>query len=138
VRIATGSRRWVLPTADALALIVFVLVGIRSHHDAGAVQAFARNAVPLLLAWIVASAPMRTYRRPGLPSLVATWAVAVPAGLLARSLWVGSPTGGRLLLFLGVGLVFTLLFLLLGRALARPFAPRGVSRPSAERGSIPS
>lgn len=123
--ISPGSRRWVLPTADALALIVFVLVGVRSHHDAGGWQVFARNAAPLLVAWFAASVPIGTYRRPGLRSLAATWAVAVPAGLLARSLWVGSPTGARLLLFLAVGLAFTLSLLLLGRVLARPLARRG-------------
>jgi hypothetical protein len=32
-----------------------------------------------------------------------------------RSIWVGSPSGSRLLVFVGIGLVFTLLFLLAGR-----------------------
>ena len=40
----------------------------------------------------------------------------MPVALIVRSLWVGSPTGVRLLTFLGVGLAFTLLFLLAGRA----------------------
>jgi len=135
MRPSSGSR-WVLATADALALLAFVLIGIRSHHDAGGWKVFARNAVPLLVAWFAASAPLRTYGRPGARSLVATWAVAVPIGLLARTAWVGSPSGTRLLLFLVVGLAFTLLFLLLGRALAGPILRRRVSRPGAERGSI--
>ena len=123
---ASGSPRWVLPTVDALALTAFVLVGIRSHHDAGGIPLFARNAVPLLVAWFVAAPAVGTYRRPGLRSLVSAWAVAIPAGLLMRSVWVGSPTGGRLLVFLAVGLAFTLLFLLIGRGLVRIVARRGL------------
>jgi hypothetical protein len=108
-----------LAAADALALIVFVLVGIRSHHEVGALDLFLRNAVPLLSAWFIVATFTDAYRRPRLRTLLITWAIAVPAGLVARSLWVGSPTGARLLVFLCIGLVFTALFLLAGRALAR-------------------
>ena len=38
--------------------------------------------------------------------------------LVVRSIWVGSPTGTRLLVFLGIGLAFTLLFLLAGPGVA--------------------
>lgn len=108
-----------LAAADALALVVFVLAGIRSHHEVGALDLFFRNAVPLLTAWFVVATVTGAYRRPGLRTLMITWVVAVPAGLVARSMWVGSPTGARLLVFLGIGLVFTALFLLVGRFLAR-------------------
>ena len=108
-----------LAAVDALALVVFVVAGIRSHHEVGAVDLFLRNAIPLLSAWFVVAAATGAYRRPGLRTLVITWVVAVPAGLAARSLWVGSPTGTRLVVFLGVGLVFTALSLSVGRSLAR-------------------
>jgi len=124
VRSAHGSRRWPLPIVDAFALTAFVLVGIRAHHD-DAAQAFVRNAVPLLVAWFVTSIPVGTYRRPGLRTLATTWAIAVPAGLLVRSAWVGAPAGARLLLFLVIGLAFTLLFLLAGRGLIRAMARMG-------------
>ena len=124
MRSLSGSRRWLLPTVDAFALTLFVLVGIRAHHDEAA-RAFVRNAVPLLVAWFVISVPVGTYRRPGLRSLAVTWVIAVPIGLLARSAWVGAPTGARLLVFLGVGLAFTLLLLLIGRGLIRAMTPMG-------------
>jgi hypothetical protein len=114
-----------LAALDAGALIAFVLVGIRSHHDADGIRTFARNAVPLLTAWFVVGSAVGTYRRPGLRSLALTWVVAVPIGLLVRSIWVGSPTRARLLLFLAVGLAFTLLFLLAGRGVARAMARMG-------------
>ena len=101
--------------ADAAALMVFVLVGIRSHHEVGALDLFLRNAVPLEGAWFVVSIVSATYRRPGIRTLLRTWVIAVPAGLVVRSVWVGSPSGSRLLVFVGIGLVFTLLFLLAGR-----------------------
>lgn len=104
--------------ADAAALVVFVLIGIRGHRVA-TVEGFLRNAVPLLAVWFVVAGPAHTYRRPGWRSLLRNWIVAVPVGLLVRTLIVGSPRGGRLLVFLAVGLAFTLVFLVLGRLLAR-------------------
>ena len=106
-----------LAVADALALAAFVLGGVGSHHDTGAVAAFLRNAVPLEIAWFVVGSVAGAYRRPGLRTLVWTWGIGVPLGLLARTLWVGSPAGVRLLTFLGVGLAFTFVLLLAGRAL---------------------
>jgi hypothetical protein len=104
-----------LVVADAVALIVFVAAGIRSHHEVGAVDLFLRNAVPLEVAWFAVSTVAATYRRPGIRTLAWTWVVAVPAGLIVRSIWVGSPSGGRLLVFVGIGMAFTLVFLLAGR-----------------------
>jgi hypothetical protein len=107
-----------LAAVDAAALMLFVLVGVRSHHDVGALQAVVRNLVPLEATWFCVALLMGTYRRPGLTTLIRTWVLAVPAGLLLRTLWVGSPSGAQLLTFLGVGLAFTLLFLLVGRWIA--------------------
>ena len=109
----------VLIAVDALALVMFVLVGLRSHHEGGVPAIFVRNALPLSVAWFVTAAVVGTYRRPGLRTLLLTWIVAVPVALVARSIWVGSPTGSRLSVFLGVGLAFTLLFLLAGRGMVR-------------------
>lgn len=124
-----------LPVADGVALAVFVLVGIRSHHEVGAVDLFLRNAVPLEVTWFAVSAFSGAYRRRGLRTLLWTWIVAVPTGLVVRSIWVGSPTGGRLLIFLCIGLAFTLLFLLAGRAIPGIVHRMG-SRRSLERDSI--
>ena len=106
------------PVADAAALIVLVLVGI-SGHRAGTVEGFLRNAIPLLAAWFLVAWLAHTYRRPSWRSLLRTWIVAVPAGLLVRTLIVGSPRGVRILVLIGVGLAITLVFLVLGRLLAR-------------------
>jgi hypothetical protein len=104
--------------ADGAALIVFVLVGLRGHR-VDTLEGFARNMVPLVAAWALVASLARTYRRPRWGSLLRTWIVAVPIGLLARTVIVGSPRGARILVFLAVGLAFTLLFLVLARLLVR-------------------
>ena len=118
-RLLPGRRRttW-YALADAGALVVFALIGIRGHAVATA-EGFLRNAVPLLVAWFAVAWLVHTYRRPGWRSLLTNWIVAVPLGLLARTVVVGSPNGARILVFAGVGLAFTLLLLVLGRLVAR-------------------
>ena len=56
-----ARRRSVLAfvVADAVALMVFVVAGIRSHHEVGALDLFLRNAVPLELAWFAVSMSRR-------------------------------------------------------------------------------
>lgn len=104
--------------ADATALVAFVVVGLRAHRG-GTVEGLLRNAVPLLAVWFLVAWRAQTYRRPGWRSLLMCWVVAVPIGLLVRTVMVGSPHGARILVFVGVGLAFTLLFLVLGRLLVR-------------------
>jgi Protein of unknown function (DUF3054) len=117
--VARGRSLATLAMADAAALMVFVVAGIRSHHEVGALDTFLRNAVPLVVAWFAVSVVTAAYRRPGIRTLLWTWIVAVPTGLVVRSIWVGSPSGTRLLVFVGIGLVFTLLFLLAGRGVVK-------------------
>jgi hypothetical protein len=112
-------RRWLLAVVDGIALLSFVLAGIREHGETEAGSVLLRNAVPLLVVWFLLSFPLRTYREPGLRTLLRTWISAVPVALLIRTLWVGDPTGARIVIFLGVGLAFTLLFLVIGRSLIR-------------------
>jgi hypothetical protein len=123
----TDRRTALLVGVDLLALVTFVLVGLGSHHEVAGIDLFARNAIPLTVSWCVVAAVLRTYRRPGLAPMLRTWLVAVPIALVARSVWVGSPTGGEFLVFLGVGMSFTLLFLLAGRGLVAVVA-RGRKR----------
>lgn len=106
-----------LALADGLSLLAFVGIGLRSHRIGAIAEIAARNAVPLALTWTLAALIVGVYRLRDLSSLVITWVIAVPVALLIRTWWVGSPQGGRLVVFLAVGLVITLLFLLIGRGL---------------------
>lgn len=103
---------------DLLALTLFIVVGMRSHDVGSRIEVFARNAVPIGGAWLAAAALLRAYHPPSLPRLLRAWIVAVPVGVALRSWWVGSPVGDRILVFMGVALVFTLAFLVLGRLAA--------------------
>ena len=110
---------------DIAALFLFVAAGIRSHHEASVAATFLRNAVPLAVSWLAFSQLLGTYRRYGFPTLWRTWLVAIPVALVVRTIWVGSPTGLEFLTFLGVGMGFTALFLLMGRGLVALITGRG-------------
>lgn len=132
MRLTDGSAQARLTFAlDLTALVVFVLAGMRNHRTGSQLEILLRNAVPVLVAWVALSLAWRTYRPATLARLALTWATAVPVGLLARTWWVGSPTGGRIAVFLGVGMAFTALFLVLGRGLGaligRRLTPEGSS-----------
>lgn len=123
-KLLPGGRGTILYVlADGASLIAFVLVGI-SGHRAGTMEGFVRNAVPLLAVWFLVAWLARTYRRPGWRSLLRNWIVAIPIGLLLRTLIVGSPNGVKILVFIAVGLAFTLALLILGRLLARLLSRR--------------
>lgn len=112
MRLTDGTARARLTLAlDVVALMAFVLAGMRSHATGTHVQIFLRNAVPIAAAWLGAALGLRTYRPPSTRRLLATWLVAVPIGVAVRSIWVGSPTGERFVVFLAVAMAFTLLFL---------------------------
>lgn len=70
---------------DAVAIVLFVVLGRRSHDEGSAIGGTLEVAAPFLLAgalgWVVA----RAWRRPSaLPTGVAVWLVTVAAGLLLR------------------------------------------------------
>jgi hypothetical protein len=102
---------------DLIAFALFIAVGMRSHHEGAAFEIFARNAIPIGGVWLVAGYAFGAYRPPSHAGLVKTLLVALPVGALLRTAWVGSPQGVRILLFAGVALLFSGLFLGTGRVL---------------------
>ena len=118
---------------DGLALVAFVVVGVIQHDAGSAVRGLLRTGIPLLAAWYLVALLVGTYRRPGWLTALLTWGIAVPIGLVVRSIVRGGPWGHGLLVFGGVALAFTLLFVLGGRlllsgvALARGSAPRSAA-----------
>jgi hypothetical protein len=118
--VARTSSRFPARTAaavDAAALAAFVVVGVIQHDEGLALAGLLRTAVPLLVAWFAVALVVGTYRRPGWATLALTWAIAVPLGLVTRSVIRGGPWGRGLLIFGGVAMAFTLLFLAAGRSL---------------------
>lgn len=123
---SAAPRAWVLPALDGVALVAFTVVGVATHDHGLPLGALARVGVPMLLAWFAAAWLVGAYRAPGARTLVLAWGLAVPVAVLVRTLVAAGPWGGELVVFLGVTLAFTLLFLLLVRGAARAF---GLDRP---------
>jgi Protein of unknown function (DUF3054) len=94
--------------------VVFAVVGLISHHASP--WAFAHDALPLLGGWFAVALATRLYERPTVGRLLVTWAVGVTAGVLVRALILGRHLGRHEAAFLGVSLVFTVLFIVAARA----------------------
>jgi hypothetical protein len=115
--IATTGRPRLLPLADALGILAFATVGLLSHDHALSLSGYARDALPVLGGWYAAALVLGAYRAPSARTLLLTWIVGVPLGLLVRALALGRDFDGDQAAFLGITLAFTLLFVLAFRAL---------------------
>lgn len=114
--------------ADAVAIVVFAVIGNVSHHGDVSARGLARDAVPLLGGWLGAGVLFELYRRPTLARLAATWIVGVTAGVAVRAAALHHTSVGKEAAFLAVALVFLLLFALAARALTAWALPRARSR----------
>jgi hypothetical protein len=79
------ARPWLALVGDVVVLVVFVLVGRRSHHEDAGLAGFLRVwwpfAVGLGVAWLVAG----LWRAPlAWPRAVAAWLVTVRVGMVLR------------------------------------------------------
>jgi len=122
-----------LAASDALAIVVFATVGLISHDHTLGATGYARDALPILLAWFAVALPLRLYATQQWWRLVTTWAIAVPAAILVRALILGRSLDGREATFLCVALASTLVFVAVGRSLIAltPPAERGAQEESA-------
>jgi hypothetical protein len=121
VKLKTGARssgRPFFAIADALAILVFVAIGLISHHGGVSLAGYARDALPFLGCWFGAALLFRLYSRPGRWRLAATWAVGVPAAVLVRALVLGRHLGSKEAAFLVVSLVTIGVLVLVFRRLA--------------------
>jgi hypothetical protein len=103
---------------DVVALAMFVVVGMGSHHEGSQASIFLRNFVPVTVCWLLLALVVPTYRPPKFSTMLLTWAIAVPAGLFVRSAIHGDLGDPDLPVFFAVALSFTLAFLAIGRAVA--------------------
>lgn len=118
-RLTDGSRGARLTLAiDVVALALFVVVGMGSHHEGSQAAIFLRNFVPVTACWLLLSLVVPTYRPPRVSTMLLTWAIAVPAGLFVRSAIHGDLGDPDLPVFFAVALSFTLAFLAAGRLIA--------------------
>jgi hypothetical protein len=111
-----APRRRAAAAADAVGIVIFAVVGLISHRASAG--AFAHDALPLLGGWFAVALATRLYARPSVGRFLAAWLIGITAGVLVRALILGRHLGGKEAAFLAVSLVFTLLFVLAGRAVA--------------------
>ncbi|MDR5684320.1 MAG: DUF3054 family protein [Armatimonadota bacterium] len=114
----TGARE---ALADALALLLFAVLGARFHSLPLAADVVLRTALPLWVTWFFAATWLRTYRMRSGRTWLVNWALAVPAGLLLRQVLLGRGLDAATGVFVGVGTLATLLLLVAVRALAALF-----------------
>jgi hypothetical protein len=114
--VSTAARARLLPLADTLGILTFATVGLLSHDHALSLSGYARDALPVLVGWFAAAMVFGAYRRPSRRSFLLTWLVGVPLGILIRGIALGRSPDGDQAVFLGITLVFTLLFMLGWRA----------------------
>jgi hypothetical protein len=122
------SRPALLAASDAAAIVAFVTVGLVSHDGISA-SGYAQTALPMLGAWFAVAALFHTYRSDGMWRVLATWAAAIPLGVVLRGLVLGRSPDGDQLAFLIVTLVFSLIFILGLRRVLAGVALRGVAKP---------
>ncbi len=103
---------------DAAAILLFVSIGLVSHHRGLAPGGYARDALPLLAGWFGAALLFHPYAKAQFRRLLATWAVGVPAGVLMRALVLDRALNGKEAAFLGVALVTIGLFVAALRVVA--------------------
>ena len=99
---------------DVVAILVFLLFGISSHHE-DAASRFLTLALVFVGAWVGTAWAIGTYRPASNARLVANLAIAIPIGVLLRVAVVGSLTAGQILTFAIVALVFASIFVGLAR-----------------------
>lgn len=117
-----------LAVGDAFAIVLFVVLGLTSHDEGVTASGIARTALPLLGAWFVVAIAANTYTRPSLRTLLLTWAIAIPIGVVIRAIALDRPADGSQLAFAIVALTVTLVFLLAWRGLAAVLASRARKR----------
>ena len=109
--------------ADLVAIVVFVTVGLLNHHGGVSATGYARDLLPIGACWLLAAGAFDLYRRPRWGALLGTWLVGVTVGIAVRALvlWRLDGNDG---VFLAVALCFTILFVVISRAVTAFAVPR--------------
>ena len=118
------NQRAAVTTAivDAVAVVVFVVVGQRNHDGSSDIYGIINLAAPFLIALGTSWAILRTWRGPfNRASFVATWAITVVGGLFLRRVIFDR---GIAMAFIIVTVISLGLLLGLGRLLSRRISPQ--------------
>jgi len=108
---------------DVLCVVVFVVIGRKSHDEGSALTGTAKVVAPFLIALLAGWVGWRRWRRPAtnLRFGTAVWLTTVALGMVLRRVVFAKSTAGT---FIIVATVFLGVFLLGWRALAGVVAKR--------------
>jgi MFS-type transporter involved in bile tolerance (Atg22 family) len=102
--------------ADIAAILIFVAIGRRNHHEGTAVDGIANVAAPFLIALVVGWIAARAWARPmQVEAALIIWPVTVALGMLLRHFAFDR---GTALAFIIVATLFTGVFLVGWRLVA--------------------
>jgi hypothetical protein len=126
-RVGEEQRSWTAAAADVAVLVVFVLVGRRSHHEDSGLAGFARVLWPFVVGLAVAWVATGLWRAPlAWRRASAAWLLTVAVGMAVRVVAEGRDFSVAFtvvtLLFVGAGMVGW-------RAIARRRRARTAFRP---------
>jgi uncharacterized membrane protein HdeD (DUF308 family) len=113
-----------LALADTVAIVAFTIVGILSHRGSLPLSAVAEDTLPLLAGWFAAAAAFQPYARRTRRSLLLTWIVGIPLGVLVRAAVLGRLDEPRQLAFLATTLILSIVFVTAARAVTGIVASR--------------
>jgi hypothetical protein len=123
-----------LALADTVAIGAFTIAGILSHRGALPLSALVQDALPLLAGWFAAAAAFGLYGRHTRRSLLLTWSIGIPLGVLVRAAVLGRLDEPKQLAFLATTLILSIVFVVATRsivALAARYAGRFEDDPRA-------
>ena len=107
-----------LAIGDAAAILLFAVVGLINHDEGITVAGLARNVLPIFGVWFAISPFTRTYTRPGWRTMLITWVIAVPVGVVIRAIALKRAADESQIAFAIITLIVTLAFLSGWRAFA--------------------
>ncbi|NQV05154.1 DUF3054 domain-containing protein [bacterium] len=118
-------RRSLILLSDAVAVIVFVVIGRRNHEQTDGFSGFLETVAPFLIAVVIGWLVARAWKNPtGLTTGFIVAGITVVAGLLLRNLVFSEGTETS---FLFVAAGFLTFFIVGWRLVAAQFAKRSTA-----------
>jgi hypothetical protein len=115
---------WALAIGDMATFVVFAVIGLVNHDEGVTWAGIVRNVIPITIAWFAFAFFLDTYRDPSTRTLVRTWSLAIPAGVIARAIALKRDADGSQLAFGIVAALTTLILLLAWRRVAALISKR--------------
>jgi hypothetical protein len=115
---------WALAIGDLTAFVLFAVIGLLDHDEGVTWDGIVRNVIPIALVWFAFARYIGTYRDRSIATMIRTWAIAIPGGVLVRAVALKRDAVGSQIAFAMVAALTTLALLLVWRGIASVIAQR--------------